>query len=242
MEVHAHSHTERKKWTHYLWEFLMLFFAVTLSFVVENEREHFIESQRAKKFAASLISDLQSDTAEIKSNIQMIGGFYQSADMVISELRKSRSFRNDTILQVQGLSDLFQFDFFDPQLGTYEEIKNSGSLRYFNRELVNKLNSYYSESQRLLQLKQDYLNFMNAIVTPFIVKMLNNDFIDAVDNKINYSGRVFIKEPDSATISEWKNVMNMIRVKQDIQKVTVEGHREQALKLMDQLKQEYHLK
>ena len=25
MEVHAHSHTERKKWTHYLWEFLMLF-------------------------------------------------------------------------------------------------------------------------------------------------------------------------------------------------------------------------
>jgi hypothetical protein len=22
MEVHAHSHTERKKWTHYLWEFL----------------------------------------------------------------------------------------------------------------------------------------------------------------------------------------------------------------------------
>lgn len=28
MEVHAHSHTERKKWTHYLWEFLMLFLAV----------------------------------------------------------------------------------------------------------------------------------------------------------------------------------------------------------------------
>jgi hypothetical protein len=23
MEVHAHTHTERKKWIHYLWEFLM---------------------------------------------------------------------------------------------------------------------------------------------------------------------------------------------------------------------------
>jgi hypothetical protein len=25
MEVHAHSHTPEKKWTHYFWEFLMLF-------------------------------------------------------------------------------------------------------------------------------------------------------------------------------------------------------------------------
>ena len=28
MEVHAHTHTARKKWTHYLWEFLMLFLSV----------------------------------------------------------------------------------------------------------------------------------------------------------------------------------------------------------------------
>ena len=28
MEVHAHPHTPRKKWTHYFWEFLMLFRAV----------------------------------------------------------------------------------------------------------------------------------------------------------------------------------------------------------------------
>ncbi len=28
MEVHHHSHTARKKWTHYFWEFLMLFLAM----------------------------------------------------------------------------------------------------------------------------------------------------------------------------------------------------------------------
>ena len=39
MEVHAHAHTERKKWNHYLWEFLMLFLAVTLGFWAENLRE-----------------------------------------------------------------------------------------------------------------------------------------------------------------------------------------------------------
>jgi hypothetical protein len=38
MEVHQHSHTPRKKWHHYFWEFLMLFLAVTLGFLVENQR------------------------------------------------------------------------------------------------------------------------------------------------------------------------------------------------------------
>ena len=49
MEVHHHSHTARKKWTHYFWEFFMLFLAVTLGFFVENQREHYIEGQREKK-------------------------------------------------------------------------------------------------------------------------------------------------------------------------------------------------
>ena len=34
MEIHAHTHTARKKWTHYFWEFLILFPAVTLGFFV----------------------------------------------------------------------------------------------------------------------------------------------------------------------------------------------------------------
>jgi hypothetical protein len=45
MEVHAHTHTPRKKWTHYFWEFFMLFLAVTLGFLVENWREHFVEKK-----------------------------------------------------------------------------------------------------------------------------------------------------------------------------------------------------
>ena len=72
MEVHAHTHTARKKWTHYFWEFLMLFLAVFCGFLAENQREHYIENQRAKKFAASIIEDLQGDTAEIHLNKKTI--------------------------------------------------------------------------------------------------------------------------------------------------------------------------
>ena len=58
MEVHAHTHTPRKKWTHYFWEFLMLFLAVTLGFFVENQREHYIENKRERQYMHSFYEDL----------------------------------------------------------------------------------------------------------------------------------------------------------------------------------------
>ena len=62
MEVHAHTHTARKKWTHYFWEFLMLFLAVFCGFLAENQREHMIEHQREKRFAVQLLADLTNDS------------------------------------------------------------------------------------------------------------------------------------------------------------------------------------
>jgi hypothetical protein len=71
MEVHAHTHTARKKWSHYFWEFLMLFLAVTLGFFVENQREHYIEHQREVKFIKSLASDLRADIARLNEIVQL---------------------------------------------------------------------------------------------------------------------------------------------------------------------------
>ena len=62
MEVHAHTHTARKKWTHYFWEFLMLFLAVFCGFLAENKREHMIEHQREKKLMAEIVEDLKKDS------------------------------------------------------------------------------------------------------------------------------------------------------------------------------------
>ena len=67
MEVHQHTHTERKKFTHYLWEFLMLFLAVFCGFLAENIREHKVERDRAYEFAELLVDDLKKDTAQLTS-------------------------------------------------------------------------------------------------------------------------------------------------------------------------------
>jgi len=46
MEVHSHAHTDRKKWTHYLWEFLMLFLAVFCGFLAEKAGKGVITSNK----------------------------------------------------------------------------------------------------------------------------------------------------------------------------------------------------
>ena len=65
MEVHAHTHTARKKWTHYFWEFLMLFLAVFCGFLAEYQLEHKIEKEREKVYMNSLYQDLKSDTLNL---------------------------------------------------------------------------------------------------------------------------------------------------------------------------------
>src|SRR5512138_3643701 len=77
MEVHHHSHTAdpdshrgRKKWTHYFWEFLMLFLAVTAGFFVENLREHIIEDQRTKRYMKGLLIDIRNNNFYLDSIIK----------------------------------------------------------------------------------------------------------------------------------------------------------------------------
>ena len=70
MEVHQHTHTPRKKWTHYLWEFLMLFLAVFSGFLAENQREHMVEQEREKQYIISLTYDIKADINHLNTIIE----------------------------------------------------------------------------------------------------------------------------------------------------------------------------
>jgi hypothetical protein len=69
MEVHHHAHTARKKWSHYFWEFLMLFLAVFCGFMAENYRETIINKEKAHHYIENLVADLKADTADANFTI-----------------------------------------------------------------------------------------------------------------------------------------------------------------------------
>jgi hypothetical protein len=145
MEVHHHSHPvtagHKKKWTHYFWEFLMLFLAVFCGFLAENIREHNVEQVRAKEFARSLVQDLNNDTTAIGEYRQTSRRYMSFCDTLL-KLNKERlegpvsakfSFYTRFMYWTQGVSW---------NRTTFEQIKNSGSLRYFKHGLLEKLMKY----------------------------------------------------------------------------------------------------
>jgi len=101
MEVHHHSHPSpssghRKKWTHYFWEFLMLFLAVYCGFMAENIREHKIEHQREKQYMVSLYQDLKTDTFNLGNSLKSKEEEIGNSDSFFHIFRDQNLFRENT--------------------------------------------------------------------------------------------------------------------------------------------------
>ena len=145
MEVHAHTHTPRKKWTHYFWEFLMLFLAVFCGFLAENQREHIVEAHRAKEYAKSLLNDLKEDTFELQSGINHINFLISAIDSIVSIVSNNHD-KTNLPGNFYYYCRLTSFSYpIDWNSSTLSQLIQSGNLRYFkNKELVNKINKYYA--------------------------------------------------------------------------------------------------
>src|ERR1700759_4757751 len=159
MEVHHHPdlHHEKKKWKEYFLEFLMIFLAVTLGFIAENIRENISEHERAKVFAASMLKDLEADTAQLRP-------YRTYFDYAASNV--------DTLMQMLSSHDLKDIStgklywyglwggahrFFVPNDATFQQMKSSGSLRYFDKTMAYDV-ANYDRLCRMMQTTEASLN------------------------------------------------------------------------------------
>lgn len=170
MEVHHHAHISdpepsassgyrdgpdphrsRKKWTHYFWEFLMLFFAVFCGFLAENIREHNVERHREKQYIKSLVEDLSEDTITLSRAIGDISPNVQRMDTLVNLLSSAdvmdrgadlyyfgrRASRGTTL----ALNDR-----------TIQQMKNSGGFRLISKTNVSKVILEYYNRLRFIEL------------------------------------------------------------------------------------------
>ena len=180
MEVHAHTHTPRKKWTHYFWEFLMLFLAVTLGFLVENQREHYIEHKRAKDFASLLVDDLKFDIAELNRADRILNKIIVAGDSLASLLNAP------DIKQVPG-GKLYYYEYWSgwrwkivSRDATLQQLKNSGSLRYMKSIVVRKVLDY-EETLKIIYLLQDKYELEKIQNWNLVQKVFDNDYFAELD-------------------------------------------------------------
>jgi len=144
MEVHAHTHTARKKWTHYFWEFLMLFLAVFCGFLAEYQLEHKIERDKEKVYVQNLLEDLKADTSIYSEYTRNNKVLFNSIDTLILLIKSQERKQHISKLAFTARMILPKYKALYTTDRTYEEMKSSGTLRLIRNKLVaNGVSLYY---------------------------------------------------------------------------------------------------
>jgi hypothetical protein len=248
MEVHHHAHTSRKKWTHYFWEFLMLFLAVFCGFLAEYKLEHTIEHQREKKFAGLLYEDLKKDTLFLNRTIRMKEWRIKKLDSLLWFLSEPGLEKNGALIYYYAHS-LFMNMPFKPAEATIQQLRSSGSLRYFSKpELYNAISNYYSDCALYQGLEA---GMTKEVLIPVVSRLLSADKLYSMLNitpdytqMVNIPvGPMALRSTSDGIINELVFYARHIKTYDDISLALFQNNISVEQKgLLKELKKEYNLK
>ena len=250
MEVHTHSHTPRNKWTHYLWEFLMLFLAVFCGFLAENQREHMVEHAREIKFAASLYEDLKKDTADFLSDIPFWESVLKRTDTLRIEIEKPAASRNVLLLYTNAgrMRDYDNFEYHDR---TIDQLKNAGNFRLIRKTIIaDSLIDYDAKIKSELRDQEVQANAIFQTLNFLQDKLFNSKYF-YLTNKSNASrlDSVFKMNPSIFNVAtgkenelfEYYNHLQFYRLINQYRLNNTKKLLRKATSLIDLIKKEYHL-
>jgi hypothetical protein len=142
----------------------------------------------------------------------------------MDEMDKPLLSQNDTLLAKLCYPALYNRQPFISELGTYEQIKNSGSLRYYKMNLQKALVNYETQTKRV-DFGQELENkFVMETIIPYLMYLENPQFFRAMfsknsttgltafrKNKSDFEGTlynyaIFIKERSRIYIDGWERV------------------------------------
>jgi len=244
MEVHHHSHTSRKKWTHYFWEFLMLFLAVFCGFLAEYQLEHKIEKDREKVYMANMLDDLKADTSIYSDYEQRNEIIYSLVDTITVLIKSSDPRKHISTLAYSSRILTAKWKQIALVKRTYEEMKSSGHLRLIRKkEVAGSVSSYYSSLSELDTYNTVGMmwsnNYAQALAKIFdgvaLLKIIREK------KELPLTGDALISE-DKTAINELLTSMGYFYGALSLNDNVAAKRKEAALQLIDLIKKEYGLK
>ncbi len=246
MEVHAHTHTARKKWTHYFWEFLMLFLAVFCGFLAEYQLEHKIEKERGRQYVESFREDLCKDTAVLHSNIETLKRFSNAGDSLVAMFQQSKMQSPAEIkkLYEYNITSLAGFAVVLTDR-TSAQLKNSGGMRLINnKKVIDGIVDYWAGTEAIIRIETFLQTMrMQARDKSYLI-FYNRYYSDSASN----SGRFVLDNPQLMTkehipLTEFSNrvahVKNLMKGTYTRVLKTQMSKADSLIKVIDK---EYHLK
>ena len=212
MEVHHHPdiHHKTKHFKEYFLEFLMIFLAVTLGFFAETFREIISENRQANELAKSLYQEVYADSVNVQKIIRM--RLKKEDDLIyFRNAVKDSNLANPP----KRFYSAFAWGFFistaiafEPNDGVLNQLRNSGTLRYFRKmDLQIKIGELSVDITKIRERQQQEYNFASLYARPFLLKYFDFDWLDSITGQ-GKSPMVTALEQDSAQLLVTIKILN----------------------------------
>jgi len=244
MDVHAHTPTARKKWTHYFWEFLMLFLAVFCGFLAEYKLEHKIEKDRGKQYAKSMYDDLKMDTAQLNSVIQARVKRNEMLDSLFHLIDNPQNYLSDLYFYARHITRTAPVTFFNNDR-TIQQLKNSGGLRLIANRNVSDSIILYDQQVRLIQNRQDGELENTRECFQFCAKIFNSRVFEKMINADNVlfrpAGNPELLKYSEQDINSFLGYLQLVKANNMSNNYFTKFLQIKAVNLLKTIKNEYHL-
>lgn len=206
MEIHpSHGrHSKNKKVKEYFFEFLLIFFAVTMGFFAENIREYFVERHREKEYIRSISEDLNADVYTLDSIITI----RKNKDIMLDSLLYLLNYTNPA----QHGNEIYYYARWSPRTyrfyshdRTILQLKNSGNWRLIQKNEVSSVLQKYDEVVRSLGV---YIEQREESLVLIMYSSLNKIFDNKEFSKM-VNGMGFTRPTDNPQLlSSDKKIIN----------------------------------
>ena len=176
-------YTEKLNLKSRLVELIILFFAITLGFIVDNYRESLSEKSNAKELLSSMSTDLKEDLVRFETFSNIRKNLINSVNDFIDDVEKRGLLKDDLYQQQLFSLAIFNWTYFKPNKANIEQVISSGALRYLgNDELINQIGVLEAQNislnDRQEREQEFFLNYLQPLMHKhYNFKWLNSNYV-----------------------------------------------------------------
>jgi hypothetical protein len=163
----------------YFFEFVLLFLAVFLGFLADNYREEYSEQQQANELARLFYDELKNDSAVAVAKVAGRIKKEQAIEYMISFFKDSSLTSSSKNLSIQFLwaTTARTPIIFTPRTVVLDQLKGSGSLRYFeSKELQRLVGDLSVAINYLLERQELEASVYHEYIEPIMINHMDYDF------------------------------------------------------------------
>jgi len=219
-------------------EIILVVIGILIALSINNWNESRKENTTAKILAKSLIEDLNQDVDILTDVVGFSTQKIKDCDELLS-LLKTPVEGWDNAIFYEKINIIGQSNPFFPTIGTYEQIVTTGSLKYFDQSISNKLNAYNTNINEI-QYWTDAEDKTLWLMAEILWKGINIQALSEIRFKQEMKNSRFIKIKESS-IDEFSNYVAAVKTYRSKTLVEYEEQLQLAQDIIASLKAAYEL-